>query len=210
MGLSKPQIIGLSILGVALLASVTSKNFPNISNASISLNDSDLVDRSNAPDAKLFIVTSESESQKAINEINSYRKANGKSPINYSTKAYQLATARAKDMNQYEYFDSTNPKTKLCTDSMKLEYGFNPKEYLSESIYRYVPRSINVGIEQTRTLSDATREWIELVKNQRKDFSSNFLFNYHLAGAVGCDRNKCVFLGLNAKGYGKGCITKKE
>ncbi len=206
MGLSKPQIIGLSILGITLLASATAKNSITTPNPSLSRNNSDFLDKSDAPDANLFIVTSEDESKRAINEINRYRKENGKPPINYSTKAYQLATARAKDMNQYDYFDNTNPKTKLCTDSMKLEYGFNPKEYLSESLYRYIPRSINVGMEQTRTLSDATHEWIEHVKNQSKDFSSNFLFNYHVAGAVGCDRNKCVFLGLNAEGYGKGLI----
>ncbi|OYQ66050.1 hypothetical protein B9G53_05695 [Pseudanabaena sp. SR411] len=206
MGLSKPQIIGLSVLGAILLASATSKNFLTIPNTSFSRNDSNFVDRNNAPDAKLFIVSSESDSQKAINEINSYRKVNGKSPINYSTKAYQLAMARAKDMNQYNYFDYTNPQTKLCADTMKLEYGFKPQEYLSESLYRYVPRGANIGIAESKTLSDATREWIDYQKN---DVNSNFLFNYHLAGAVGCDGNKCVFLGLNGEGYGKGCATAR-
>ena len=206
MGLSKPQIIGLSVLGAILLASATSKNFLTIPNTSFSRNDSNFVDRNNAPDAKLFIASSESDSQKAINEINSYRKVNGKSPINYSTKAYQLAMARAKDMNQYNYFDYTNPQTKLCADTMKLEYGFKPQEYLSESLYRYVPRGANIGIAEPKTLSDATREWIE---HQKNEVNSNFLFNYHLAGAVGCDGNKCVFLGLNGEGYGKGCATAR-
>ncbi|MCY7334232.1 MAG: CAP domain-containing protein [Pseudanabaena sp. CAN_BIN31] len=209
MRLSKPQIIGLSIVGVALLASANSKNLLTSPNPLLSRNNSNFVDKSNAPDANLFIVSSEDESKKAINEINRYRKENGKSPINYSTKAYKLAVARAKDMNQYNYFAYTNPQTKLCTDNMKFEYGFQSKEYLSDSIYKYVPVGVNIGIAGTKTLSDATREWIDYLKNQKKEFDSNFLFNYHLAGAVGCDGNKCVFLGLNAEGYGKGCITKK-
>lgn len=209
MGLSKPQVIGFSILGALLLASATSKNFLTTPNTSLSRNDSNFVDRNNAPDAKLFIVSSESDSQKAVNEINSYRKANGKSPINYSTKTYQLAMARAKDMNQNNYFDYTNPQTKICVDTMKLEYAFKPNEYLAEGIFRYVPKAVNAGITTTKTLSEATREWIE-IDYQRGDANSVFLFNYYLAGAIGCDGNKCVFLGLNEEGYGKGCITKKE
>ncbi len=208
MGLTKPQIIGLSIVVATLWAGASFNNFLTMSNPSRSGNDSNFADRNNVPDAKLFIVTSEDESKKAINEINIYRKKNGNSPINYSTKAYQLSLARAKDMNQYNYFDSTNPQTKLCADTMKLDYGFKPKEYLSESLFRYVPRDINVGIA-TKTLSEATREWIE-IDHQKRDVNSNFLFNYHLAGAVGCDGNKCVFLGLNEEGFGKGCATTRR
>jgi len=206
MGLTKPQIIGLSIVGAAIWASASSNNLTSMPNFSHSRNGSNFVDKNNAPDAQLFIVTSEDESQKAIKKINSYRKENGKSPINYSTKAYQLALARAKDMNQYNYFDYTNPQTKLCTDIMKLNYGFETKEFLAESIYRYVPIGPNVGTLVAKTLSDATHEWIDY---QKGEINSVFLFNYYLAGAVGCDGNKCVFLGLNEEGYGKGCATKK-
>ena len=206
MSLNKSQIIGLSIIGGVILASANSQNLLTNSNFPLTRNNSNFVDKNNAPDAHLLILTSEDESKKAIAEINSYRKRNGKSPINYSTKAYQLAIARAKDMNQYSYFDYTNPQTKLCTDSMKSGYGFQSKEYLAESIYRYVPIGANLGISETKTLSSAISEWIDY---QKGEVNSAFLFNYYLAGAVGCDGNKCVFLGLNEEGYGKGCSLKK-
>ena len=58
-------------------------------------------------------------------------------------------------------------------------------------------------LSTTKTLSNATHEWIDYDRG-RKD--SNFLFNYHLAGAVGCDGNKCVFLALNKSGYRSNCL----
>ncbi len=202
MGLSTQQAIGLGILGFAIYVSAVANKqaSPPFSN------NQNLANRDNAPDAKVIIVSTENDSKKAINDINLIRKKAGLSPLNYSTKAYQLATARAKDMNQYNYFDFTNPKTKSCTDNMKGSFGFTTEEYLGESNIRYVPIGVtNVGLS-TKNLSEVSKEWAEEALTN----DPNLLFPQHVAGAVGCDGNKCVFLALNYSGYGKGCGVKKQ
>ncbi|WP_055075276.1 CAP domain-containing protein [Pseudanabaena sp. 'Roaring Creek'] len=165
-------------------------------------------EKKNPPDAIVFIAVSEEESKKAIKQINEYRKKNGKPPINYSSKAYNLAMARAKDMNQYNYYDFTNPQTNLCTDKIKEQYGFKPTEYLAESLNKYSAIGVNVRPE-AKTLSQVTIEWIDEYIAKRT-IDENFLYDKHLAGAVGCDGNKCVFLGLNEEGFGKDCVTNKK
>jgi len=209
VSISTQQAIGLSILGGALYASYamnkpvapqkTSENlFP-------SRNNQNYTDRDNAPDANLIIFSSEEDSKKAIGDINNVRKRSGLTPLNYSAKAYKLATARARDMNQYNYFDFTNPQTKSCTDNMKLEFGFTSQEFLAESNIRYVPIGANIG-SANKSLSEVSKKWVE--ENTIND--QNFLFPQHVAGAIGCDGNKCVFLALNYAGYGRGCGIKKR
>ena len=203
MALTNQQIIGISILGLALYASY--QNSKNIPPQSTLRDRNQTLDKNNSPDANVVIVSSENDSKKAIEDINNVRKKSGLNPMNYSTKAYQLATARAKDMNQYSYFDFTNPQTKSCTDNMKTSFGFTNEEFLAESNIRYVPVGLNIGIS-TKNLSEVSKEWAEEVA--RTD--PNFLYPQHVAGAVGCDGNKCVFLSLNYSGYGKGCGLKKN
>ncbi len=201
MGLTNQQKIGIGILAVSILATTLGNNKAN---APLSNNQS-LVNKDNAPDANVIIISTEDESKRAINEINTFRKKSGLLGINYSTKAYQLATARAKDMNQYNYFDFTNPQTKSCTDTMKSGFGFTNEESLAESNIRYVPVGANIG-GSTKNVSEVSKEWVE----DRANADPNFLFANHVAGAVGCDGNKCVFLALNYSGYGKGCGVKKQ
>ena len=152
----------------------------------------------------VMILSSEDESKKAIQEINRIRKSYGKPPINHSTKAYNLALARAKDMNQYGYYDHTNPNTKTCADTMKSDYGFSNKEYLAENINTYVKVGAGVTLSM-QTMSDSITGWMN-----SRGHRFNLLYDMHLAGAVACDRNKCVFLGLNSEGFGKGCHAAKE
>ena len=71
MGLSKPQTIGLVVLGIGLLGSFISKS-PPAQNPLLTRNNN--IDRSNAPDAQVFIISSEDQSKEAIKEINKYRK----------------------------------------------------------------------------------------------------------------------------------------
>ncbi|WP_055077660.1 CAP domain-containing protein [Pseudanabaena sp. 'Roaring Creek'] len=203
--MTKQQAIAIGILGfVVYISYVNNKDIsrpPSLGNG----NQSIAVDKNNAPDANVVIFSPEEDSKKAINDINEVRKRSGLTPLNYSTKAYQLATARAKDMNQYNYFDFTNPQTKTCTDNMKLGFGFTSEEFLAESNIRYVPVGANIGAS-TKNVSEVSREWAE----QMASSDQNFLFPNHVAGAVGCDGNKCVFLALNYSGYGKGCRVKRQ
>jgi hypothetical protein len=194
--MTNQQVIGLSILGLALFVSYKSI---------ITNQNSSIANRDGSPDANVVIFSPESDSKKAINDINEVRKKSGLATLNYSAKAYQLATARAKDMNQYNYFDFTNPQTKSCTDTMKTGFGFTNEEFLAESNIRYVPVGANIGAS-TKNVSEVSREWAE----ERAQVDPNFLFPKHVAGAVGCDGNKCVFLALNYAGYGKGCGLKKN
>ncbi len=209
MRLSNPQIIGLVILGASVYISyAVNNNIPpqaNLVNTSPLQNNQFIADKDNAPDANMAILSSEDDSKKAIQSINEVRKKAGKSPLNYSSKAYNLAIARAKDMNKDRYFDFTNPKTKTCTDNMKLGFGFSSEEYLAESIYRYVPIGANLGFT-TKNSSEVTKQWAE----ESATTDQNFLYPTHVAGAVGCDANKCVFLALNYSGYGKGCGLKTK
>ncbi|WP_055075027.1 CAP domain-containing protein [Pseudanabaena sp. 'Roaring Creek'] len=152
----------------------------------------------------VVIFSSEDESKKAIQEINDLRKAYGKPPINYSTKAYNLALARAKDMNQYGYYDHMNPKTKTCADTMKIDYGFSDKDYLAENINTYVSTGPGMALS-VQTMSDSIKGWMN-----SRGHRFNLLYDMHVAGAVACDLNKCVFLGLNSEAFGKGCHTAKE
>jgi uncharacterized protein YkwD len=207
MALTNQQIIGVGILGLAIYVSYTANK--NTSPQSLldggSPRNQSLIDKNNAPDAKVVVISTENDSKQAIQNINEVRKKAGKNPLNYSSKAYNLAIAIAKDMNQYGYFDFTNPKTKTCADNMKLGFGFTNEEYLAQSIYRYVPIGANVGFE-TKNVSQVAKEWVEGAIST----DQNFLYPQHVAGAVGCDENKCVFLALNYSGYGKGCGLKTK
>ncbi len=185
--------IGLAILGISLVAVVALNS------------KGDRKHLKYMPEASgVVILNSEDESKKAIQEINGIRKSYGKPPINYSTKAYNLALARAKDMNQYGYYDHTNPNTKTCADTMKLAYGFGDKDYLAENINTYVNVGGGVSLSM-QTMSDSIKAWMN-----SRGHRFNLLYDMHLAGAVACDQNKCVFLGLNSEGFGKGCYTAKE
>ncbi|ELS32795.1 MULTISPECIES: CAP domain-containing protein [Pseudanabaena] len=186
--------IGLFILGGAILLAAISSN-KQLDRKSLDY----------LPEATgVVIFSSEDESKKAIQEINSIRKAYGKPPINYSSKAYNLAVARAKDMNEYRYYDHTNPKTKTCADTMKFDYGFTSSDYLAENINTYVNTGGGAALS-VQTMSDSIKGWMN-----SRGHRYNLLFDMHVAGAVGCDGNKCVFLGLNAEKFGEGCHTAKE
>ena len=195
MPVSKEQSTGLWILGGVLLFSVVVANNKPLDRKTLN----------SMPEATgVVIFSSESESKKAIEEINQIRQSYGKPPINYSTKAYNLAIARARDMNEYRYYDHMNPKTKTCADTMKLNYGFSSKDYLAENINTYVNVSGSFALS-VQTMSDSIKGWMN-----SRGHRYNLLYDMHVAGAVGCEGNKCVFLGLNTERFGEGCHTAKE
>ena len=199
--MNNQQVVGLIIIGiVGLLAVSANKNLVSPELPSQPNQRSRSLD--NAPDATVFISTSEVESQKAINLINEHRKKYGKLRLDFSPKTYKLAVARAKDMNQFDYFGMTNPKTKTCSDTLKTQFGFSDKEFVVENYIRYIPTGANIGAA-TKSLTDVVAEWLTDTSN-----GANFIFDHHVAGAVGCDGNKCVFIGLNQSGYRQSCSTQ--
>ncbi len=196
--MNNQQVVGLILIGIVGLAAVSANK--NLVNSEQPIQRHRSLD--NAPDATVFITTSEAESQKAITLINEHRKKHGKFRLDYSPKTYKLAVARAKDMNQFNYFETTNPKTKACADNLKTQFGFSNKENVLENSIRYVPDGANIGAT-TKNLIDVVSEWVADPNN-----NSNFLFDHHVAGAIGCDGNKCVFIGLNQSGYRQICSRK--
>jgi hypothetical protein len=137
----------------------------------------------------------EADSRLAISYLNSIRARYGKEPLAFDSRAYALATARAKDMAENNYIDHVNHATGSCADSMKADYGFGMNEYIAENIY----------FGDTSQMSNVIDAWLK-----SRGHCFNLLFGSHTAGAIGCYENACVFLGLNYIGFGAGCTTAAE
>lgn len=146
---------------------------------------------------------SEADSRAAINYINSLRKQYGKAEIQFDQRAFELAIARAKDMREYNYYDHTNPHTGNCPDKMKSSYELNPEEYVAENIVGYADYSENIFRQiKFQPVTNAVDSWMN-----SRGHRYNLLYDKHIGGAVGCHKDKCVFLGLNYDKFGSGCHT---
>lgn len=155
-----------------------------------------------------FISTKE-ESIKAINYLNQIRAENGKKPIEFDERLYNLAVARSKDMFLNKYLDHTSP-TGECAYTMQTDFGI-PRSYtIAENAlgYDYDPNCKNCEIK-TRPMTDAIDKWMT-----SRGHRYNLLYDKHIAGAVGCYKSKCVFLGRHTDPYGLGggggCYTAEE
>jgi uncharacterized protein YkwD len=149
---------------------------------------------------------SELDSRNAINYINALRKKYNKKEIVFEPRAFRLAVDRAKDMRKSNYYDHTNPHNGNCPDKIKSQYGFQPGEYLAENINGYENYSENIFTRiQMKPMTDAVDGWMN-----SRGHRYNLLYDQHAAGAVGCHKDKCVFLGLNNQKFGSGCYTAKE
>lgn len=142
--------------------------------------------------------TSMDESKKDLDYINSLRKTNGVPPLQFDSRVYKIAIARVNDMDAYGYMDHTNPKTGSCADSIKLQNGLNPREYVAENAFGFPSGGhYSIGIEK-----QAIDSWIT-----SRGHRYNLLYP-HSAGAVACSSGgHCVFLGLNNDRFGEGCST---
>lgn len=147
---------------------------------------------------------SEKASIATIAEINHVRAKYGRPPIAFDERVFQLATIRVKDMTQYNYYDHVNPKTGTCADSMRSQVGLKPNEYVAENAMNF-GQSLPMGNVQAQPLTDSIDPWMH-----SRGHRYNLLFKNHVAGAVACYNDKCVFLGLNYDRYGEGCHTAAE
>lgn len=150
--------------------------------------------------------STEADSKAAIDDINKLRQRYGKKAISFDKRLFELAVGRAIDMREFNYVDHTNPYTGTCPDSMKQIYGLNESEYVSEDAFgnlEYVEDFCTMI--ETRSMTDAINSWMG---NRGQKY--NLLYDGHVAGAVGCYKNVCVFLGLNPDSFGKGCRTMAE
>ena len=151
-------------------------------------------------------LSTKEDSKSAIQYINQIRQKNGKNPISFDERVFELAVARAKDMREYNYLDHTNPTTGTCPDNLKRDFGFRNNEYLSENANGNPEYSEDRCTEiEYRSMNEVIDSWME-----SRGHRYNLLYNEHTAGAVGCYKNMCTFLGLNRDRFGEGCYTGDE
>ncbi len=143
--------------------------------------------------------TSVNESKEAIEYVNEIRRNHGKGKIEFDKRVYKLAMARVKDMDKYDYMDHTNPETGSCPYNMKDKFGLSPGEDVAENAYMDTS-DYHSGMEE-----DAIDSWMD-----SRGHRYNLLYSNHVAGAVACYKEYCVFLGLNYDGFGRGCYTAEE
>jgi uncharacterized protein YkwD len=162
------------------------------------------------PALNLPTETSIEKSKENLDYINSIRATNGKSQLTFDARVYELAKARANDLDRYNYFDHTNPVTGSCAWSIKSQYGFTSTEFVAENIYGS-QISVNGGTTQHQAYTpqienNAVDSWLT-----SRGHRYNLLYTNHISGAIYCSPNSnCVFLGLNHDGFGDGCSTGAE
>lgn len=134
------------------------------------------------------------QSKDNIDYINQVRIEKGRAPITFDQRAYDLGLARVQDVNEYNYFDHTNPTTGSCADSMKTKYGFSSQEFVAENLAG--------GIYSPNSAVDL---WLS-----SQGHRYNLLYMDHKSGATACEGGTCVFLGVNTNAFGEGCYTGAE
>lgn len=136
--------------------------------------------------------------KEAISDINDIRTSHGVPEMPFDERAYQLALARANDINEYNYpIAHTNPYTGTCPDNMKSQYGFGAREYVAENLAGPLG---SPSLSNYMSYTEATEMWMGSPGHR-----TNLLWPTHYGGAVACDSGVCVFLGTNRDMYGAGC-----
>ena len=145
--------------------------------------------------------TNSEEASIMFEKINQFRVSNNKSRLRFSNEAYQLAEFRAKDMVDFEYYAHTNPVTGSCSEDIKTNYRIS--ESVSESIYgQNINKLSPCAIWEDGDTQEVLDEWFG-----KESTRNNLLYSNHIAGAVSCMWDKCVFIALNSDGYGNRCIS---
>ncbi len=136
-----------------------------------------------------------SDSSDALAYLNQFRELNGKKPLYFDGRLYNLSLVRARDMQQYEYLAYVNPKTGTCANTLKTLYGISSDENVVENAYGQW-NGYSRGIER-----QAIDSWVQEPGNK------NQLLGNYSAGAVSCSGGYCTFLGLNNDRTGNECQT---
>lgn len=125
--------------------------------------------------------------RKALDQVNAFRKRNGRAPVTYDNRAYRLAKARLRDLNRHHYFAHVNPRTGASPATMKSAFGFTSSEYAAENLF---------GGGQSGDFHRAIRAWIKSPLHRR-----NLLWD-HQGFAIASYRGNVVFIGINRSGLG--------
>jgi uncharacterized protein YkwD len=136
-----------------------------------------------------------SDSSDALAYLNELRFQNGKKPLYFDERLYNLSLVRDRDMQQYDYLAYVNPKTGTCTNSLKTLYGLSFNDTVVENAYGQW-NGYTHGIERA-----AIDSWMKEPGNKKQ------LLGNYIGGAVSCSGGYCTFLGLNYGGGGTECQT---
>ncbi len=136
-----------------------------------------------------------SDSSDALAYLNQFREQDGRKPLYFDERLYNLSLVRAQDMQQYEYLAYVNPRTGTCANSLKTRYGLSVDENVVESAYGQW-NGYTRGIEK-----QAIDSWMKEPGNRYQ-----LLRNYS-AGAISCSGGYCSFIGLNYDRTGNECQT---
>jgi uncharacterized protein YkwD len=154
--------------------------------------------------AKVELTDTPEKSQQALTQINQIRQQYGRPIITFDLRVFHLAKARLDDMRRYTYYDHTNPETGTCADSLKAQFGFGATEYVAENIVGYDQPTINTQY-YIAAPDMAIASWMG-----SRGHRFNLLYANHTAGAIVCQLDKCIFLGLNGDRFGERCYFAKE
>lgn len=142
--------------------------------------------------------TSKSQDMASFDYINQMRVKYGLPTIQWDERAYNLAMARVKDMDDKNYFDHTSP-TGDCPSNMKSQFGFT-HETVAENLWG------------TSGYSHSSREPIDSWMDSR-GHRANLLYPSHVSGAIACYNGICAFIGVHNDPYGlgnAGCTTGEQ
>lgn len=87
---------------------------------------------------------------------------------------------------------------------MKGQYGLTDSEFATENISGYETKPTFYRVQQ-RLVKDAVDDWLH-----SRGHRFNLLYKEHTAGAIACNKDKCVFQGVNRQRYGADCVTAAE
>lgn len=148
--------------------------------------------------------TAEKESMNAIEYVNQLRKQNGKEPISWDPRVYQLALAWTENMYENSFFDHTNPETGECPFTMKSAYGLQKHEFVADNVGALM-YSDGLFTYYTPNFKQQVDNWMD-----SRGHRYNLLYDHHKAGAYACTGGACTFMGLNNFKFGAGCSTAEE
>lgn len=123
-------------------------------------------------------------------ELNDLRAEKGLRKLEWDDRAYEMAISRSKDMEDRNYFSHLTPEGE-CMYTLKSQYGFGSGETVAENIWM-----ISSGGADP---DEALTSWIGSPGHY-----ANLFYADHVAGAIGCYGNYCVFNGINNDPYGLG------
>jgi len=153
------------------------------------------------PRAESDYSTTASSSREILAQINLLRNESGLPPVAFDEHLYLLAEKRVDDMTQYNYYAYTNPYTGKCINDIKGTLGFGSSN-IRESIEGLQGLDYNNPCIKWEkgNWHDVLSFWMDGGNNQ-----ANLMYEWHTEGAVACKFDKCVFLGLNDRGYETKC-----